>query len=90
MFAVWAGVAECGVLGGGSDGCCAAVGFECECGGDVADGVVAEVWFAGCGGLKRSATVVACVVFVRVLACLCVRACSCAALLVQVVCVLVP
>ena len=28
VFAVWAGVAECGVFGGGSDGCRAAVGFE--------------------------------------------------------------
>lgn len=28
VFAVWVGVSECGVLGGGSDGCCAAVGFE--------------------------------------------------------------
>lgn len=28
VFAVWAGVAECGVLGGGSDGCRASVGFE--------------------------------------------------------------
>ena len=90
MFAVWAGVAECGVLCGGSDSDCAAVGFERECGGDVADGVVAEVWFAGCGGLKRSATVVACVVPVRVLTCFCVRACSCVLLFVQVVGVLVP
>ena len=28
VFAVWAGVAECGVLGGGSDGVGASVGFE--------------------------------------------------------------
>ena len=50
MFAVWAGVSECGVLRYGSDSLCAAVGFEGERGGDVADGVVAEVWFArgGC------------------------------------------
>ena len=47
--AVWSCVAECGVFGGGSDGCRAAVGFECECGGDVADGAVAEVCVAGCG-----------------------------------------
>ena len=26
--AVWVGVSECGVFGGGSDGCRAAVGFE--------------------------------------------------------------
>ena len=28
VFAVWSCVAECGVFGGGSDGCRAAVGFE--------------------------------------------------------------
>ena len=49
VFAVWAGVSERGVLGEWSDGASAAVGFECECGGDVADGAVAEVWFSGCG-----------------------------------------
>lgn len=49
VFAVWVGVSECGVFGGGSDGCRAAVGFECECGGDVADVLVAEVRVACCG-----------------------------------------
>ena len=38
----------------------AAVGFECECGGDVADLLVAEVWFAGCGYFALSVAV-ACV-----------------------------
>ena len=60
VFAVWAGVAECGVLGGGSDGCCAAVGFECEGSCDVADGAVAEVCVAGCGCFTL-AVAVACV-----------------------------
>ena len=90
MFAVWAGVAECGVLGGGSDSDCAAVGFERECGGDVADGVVAEVWFSCGGGFAFAVTVLACVVAARSCACFCVRACSCVLLLVQVVGVLVP
>ena len=58
VFAVWAGVAECGVLGEWSDCLGAAACFECERGGDVADGVVAEVWFACRGCLSRS---VACV-----------------------------
>ena len=58
MFAVWSGVAECGVFGGGSDSLGAAVGFERECGGDVADLRVAEVRVACCGGFTRS---VACV-----------------------------
>ena len=48
VFAVWVGVSECGVLGEWSDSLCAAVGFEGERGGDVADARVAEVWFAGC------------------------------------------
>lgn len=87
VFAVWPGVSECGVLGGGSDSGCAAVGFECECGGDVADVLVAEVCVAGCGCFTRS---VACVVPVRSCACFCVCGRSCAALLVQVVGVLVP
>ena len=87
VFAVWVGVSECGVLGGGSDGVGAAVGFECECGGDVADGAVAEVRVAGCGGFTRP---VACVAPARSCACFCVRGRSCAALLVQVVGVLVP
>ena len=87
VFAVWPGVAECGVFGGGSDSGCAAVGFERECGGDVADVLVAEVWFAGCCGFARS---VACVVPARSCACFCVRGCSCVLLFVQVVGVLVP
>lgn len=58
MFAVWVGVSECGVLGGGSDSLGAAVGFECERGGDVADLLVAEVWFAGCGCFALSVAVV--------------------------------
>ena len=90
VFAVWAGVAECGVLGGGSDGDCAAVGFERECGGDVADGVVAEVWFSCGGGFALAVTALACVVPARSCACFCVRACSYVLLLVQVVGVLVP
>ena len=49
VLAVWVGVSECGVLCYGSDGVGAAVGFECECGGDVADARVAEVCVAGCG-----------------------------------------
>ena len=89
MFAVWACVAECGVLGGGSDGVGAAVCFEREGGGDVADLLVAEVWFACGGGFTRSVTAVACAV-ARSCACFCVRGRSCAALLVQVVGVLVP
>ena len=58
----------------------------------MADLLVAEVWFAGCGGFTRSVTAVACVVSARVLARFCWRgcACSCAALFVQVVGVLVP
>ena len=63
--AVWVGVSECGVLGGGSDGCRAAVGFECERGGDVADGAVAEVRVAGCGCFTL-AVAVACVFPVQV------------------------
>lgn len=90
MFAVWVGVAECGVLGGGSDSGCAAVGFERECGGDVADGVVAEVWFSCGGGFAFAVTALACVVAARSCACFCVRACSYVLLLVQVVGVLVP
>ena len=65
VLAVWVGVSECGVFGGGSDGVCAAVGFECEGGGDVADGAVAEVWFAGCGFFACSVVVV-CVFAVQV------------------------
>lgn len=89
VFAVWAGVAECGVLGEWSDGVGASVGFERECGGDVADGVVAEVWFS-CGGGFVFAVVVLAYAVVRSCACFCVRACSCVLLLVQVVGVLVP
>ena len=89
VFAVWAGVAECGVLGGGSDSLSAAVGFECECGGDVADLLVAEVWFACGGGFTRSVTALVCAV-ARFRACFCVRGRFCAALFVQVVGVLVP
>lgn len=58
VFAVWVGVAECGVLGERPDGACAAVCFEGEGGGDVADARVAEVWFT-CGGCFTLA--VACV-----------------------------
>ena len=36
----------------------AAVGFEREGGGDVADLLVAEVWFAGCGCFALSVAVV--------------------------------
>ena len=89
MFAVWVCVAECGVLGEWSDSLGAAVCFECEGGGDVADLLVAEVWFAGCGGFTLSVTAVACAV-ARFCACFCVRACSCVLLFVQVVGVLVP
>ena len=89
VFAVWAGVAECGVLGGGSDGGCAAVGFECECGGDVADGVVAEVWFS-CGGGFAFAVAVLAYAVARSCVCFCVCVCSCVLLFVQVVGVLVP
>lgn len=89
MFAVWAGVSECGVLGEWSDGVGAAVCFEGEGGGDVADLLVAEVWFAGCCGFTRSVTAVACAV-ARFRACFCVRGRSCVLLLVQVVGVLVP
>ena len=63
MFTVWSGVAECGVLGGGSDGARAAVGFESEGGGNVADLLVAEIWFACCGCFALS---VACVFPVQV------------------------
>ena len=63
VLAVWVGVSECGVLSEWSDSLCAAVGFEEEVCGDVADGVVAEVWFACCGGFTRS---VACVFPVQV------------------------
>ena len=58
MFAVWVGVAECGVLGELSDSLGAAAGFECEGCGDVADLCVAEVWFACRGCLSRSVAVV--------------------------------
>ena len=60
VFAVWPGVSECGVFGGGSDGCRAAVGFEEEVCGDVADGAVAEVRVAGCSCFAL-AVAVACV-----------------------------
>jgi len=43
----------------------AAVGFECERGGDVADGAVAEVCVAGCGCFTL-AVAVACVFPVQV------------------------
>lgn len=65
MLAVWVGVSECGVLGEWSDGASAAVGFEGERGGDVADGVVAEVRVAGCGCFTL-AVAVACVFPVQV------------------------
>ena len=90
VFAVWVGVSECGVFGCGSDGVGAAVGFERECGGDVADGVVAEVWFSCGGQFALAVTALACVVPARSCACFCVRACSCVLLFVQVVGVLVP
>lgn len=65
VLAVWACVSECGVLRYGSDSDCAAVGFEGERGGDVADGVVAEVRVAGCGCFTL-AVAVACVFPVQV------------------------